>query len=201
MIYLLERYEAVIFDMDGTLIDSMPSHMESWRYVANKHGYPFDLEWQNSLGGVSSLRTAELIVERYNLEIAPSLISQDKQEFWEAMAVEPILIRETYDLLEQLIGRKPIAIGTGSDRTHATELLAQTGILVKLDSLVTASDVSNGKPNPDTYLKAADLLNVAPEHCVVFEDTEIGRQAALAAGMDCILVKDNRIQWPEPLAS
>ena len=87
----------------------------------------------------------------------------------------------------------PIAVGTGSDRQHAQWVLSEHGILAQLDALVTADDVAHGKPHPETFVKAADSMNVAPHQCVVFEDTDMGKQAAIAGGMTCIMVKNGRI--------
>lgn len=193
----LEKYEAIIFDMDGTLIDSMPAHMEAWRMAAEEYDYPYDHEWHYAQGGVPTRKTVELINEKYQLDLDPDAVAETKRLKWESMGLGPQLIEETYQLFQKLLGKKPVAVGTGAERSHALEMLEETGILDHLDGLVTACDVSNGKPSPDTFLQAAEAMGVAPERCVVFEDTEIGRQAALAAGMDCILVKDYRIQWPE----
>ncbi|MGL6044877.1 MAG: HAD family hydrolase, partial [Vogesella sp.] len=85
-------------------------------------------------------------------------------------------------------------IGTGADRGHALKMLAETGLLELVQTVVTATDVVHGKPHPETFLTVAAQLGVAPQHCVVFEDTAIGQQAAAAAGMDCILVQNGELK-------
>lgn len=85
---------------------------------------------------------------------------------------------------------KKLAVGTGSQRKSAEHLLTKTDILAKLDSLVTATDVQRHKPNPDTFLDACEGMGLKPKQCVVFEDTDLGKQAAHAANMDCIMVVD-----------
>lgn len=195
----LQQFDAVIFDMDGTLIDSMPTHMESWRQTGEIHGFPYDAEWHYSLGGVPSLETVALINQRYDLALEPKAVAKTKREAWEAMAQEPVLFAETLAVFQQLSGKKPIAVGTGSARAHAQEVLTQVGLLDQLSALVTSCDVKQGKPHPETFAKAAEQMSIVPERCLVFEDTGIGRQAALAAGMACVLVLEGRIQWPESL--
>ena len=191
----LNQFEAVIFDMDGTLIDTMPAHMIGWQKTGEVHGFPYDADWHYSLGGVPTLGTAKLIVERYKLDLDPQLLAKTKKDLWEKLKTEPVVFAETFAVFKDLLGQKPVAVGTGSEKNHAIEVLGETGILENLNALVTADDVENGKPHPETFLKAAQQMGVNPANCVVFEDTQIGRQAALDAGMQCILVVDGKIQW------
>jgi HAD superfamily hydrolase (TIGR01509 family) len=85
-------------------------------------------------------------------------------------------------------GKKPLAVASGGGRKAVTSTLESLGIITLFDAIVTSEDYSNGKPAPDPYLTAARLLGVDPSECLVFEDTEIGRQSAYAAGMECVLV-------------
>lgn len=193
----LARYDAIIFDMDGTLIDSMPVHIEAWRQTSEKYGFPFAPQWHHSLGGVPTGKTAELINQRYHLGLDPAAVAETKRLVWEAMDNGPVLIDETYGVFTHCEGDKKVAVGTGALREHAEELLGSVGLLDRLDALVTASDVEHGKPHPETFLQAAALVGVEPARCLVFEDTELGRQAAIAAGMDCVLVVNGRLRWPD----
>ncbi len=196
MLEKLTGYDAIIFDMDGTLIDSMPTHLEAWRLTSEKYGFPFDKEWHYSLGGVSTERTAELVNQRYNLSLDSGSVAETKRLLWEEIYSGPVLIDETYAVFTRCEGKKKIAVGTGAIRAHAESLLAGVGLLERLDALVTVSDVENGKPHPETFLTAAAQVGVEPERCLVFEDTELGRQAATAAGMDCVLVVNGQLHWP-----
>lgn len=196
MLEKLTGYDAIIFDMDGTLIDSMPTHLEAWRLVSEQYGFPFDKEWHYSLGGVSTERTAERVKQRYNLPLDSRVLAETKCLIWEDIYSGPVLIDETYTVFTHCEGNKKLAVGTGAIRAHAEELLAGVGLLERLDALVTATDVENGKPHPETFLKAAVLVGVEPERCLVFEDTELGRQAATDAGMDCVLVVNGQLHWP-----
>ncbi|WP_067519949.1 HAD family hydrolase [Endozoicomonas ascidiicola] len=197
MLSKLQRYDAIIFDMDGTLIDSMPSHLDAWKKTSEIHGFPYDRQWHHSLGGVSTERTAEMISERYNLTLDAEKVAETKRQSLEDIFQGPVLIEETYQVLLAAEGKKKLAVGTGALRGDALALLNEVGVLGRLDTLVTVTDVNNGKPHPETFLKAAEQMGIEPKHCLVFEDTELGRQAATSAGMDCVLVVNGQLQWPE----
>ena len=190
----LSAYEGIVFDMDGTLIDSMGAHMEAWRMTCEEFGIPFDLKYMYGLGGVPTRKTVEILNDKYGLAHSPDMVALHKRKVWESMDLMPEIIAETVDIFHHYRPDLKIGIGTGSERNHALHLLEHHGLLDKLDALVTATDVTHGKPHPETFLKVAELMDVAPEKCVVFEDTEIGFEAAQRAGMDCILVKDGRVQ-------
>lgn len=189
----LSAYQAIVFDMDGTLIDSMGSHGIAWRQTCEHYGYPFDPAYMHSLGGVPTDQTVVLLNEKYGLSHDVDTVARLKRELWEQLDEVPTLIPATVEVLQYYRGRLKIGIGTGADRAHALKMLAQTGLLTQVDTVVTASDVTFGKPHPETFLTVAAQLGVAPERCVVFEDTAIGQQAAAAAGMDCILVQNGML--------
>lgn len=190
----LSRYSAIIFDMDGTLIDSMGAHVKAWQMTCESYAYPFDPKFMHSLGGIPTRQTVVLLNQKFGLSHSPDEVANKKREFWLSLDESPSIIEETCAVLRHYRGKIKIGIGTGAERPHALDMLEKTGLLEQIEALVTASDVLNGKPHPETFLNVAQLLNVKPNECVVFEDTEIGRQAASAANMDCILVKNGQIQ-------
>ena len=189
----LSQYQGIVFDMDGTLIDSMGEHMLAWEQTCKHFGYPFDAEYMNGLGGVPTQATVVLLNQKHGLSHDPLQVAQAKRRFWEQMDSAPVTIDATIAVLEHYRTRMPVGVGTGAERPHAEKMLRDTGLMDKIQTLVTASDVRQGKPHPETFLQVADNLGVPAQHCVVFEDTEIGRQAAEAAGMDCIMVENGRI--------
>ncbi len=175
--------------MDGTLLDTMPSHLAAWQATAERFEFPFDQEWFHSLGGMPSFKIVVEINNLHGMSLDPESVAKFKMETFAALELQGELISCTNMVLEEYLGVKKIAVGTGSQRESAMRLLSHSGLLDKLDAVVTASDVDNHKPCPDTFLMAAEQLGLVASECVVFEDTELGKRAAHAAGMDCIMVE------------
>ncbi len=191
----LEKYKGLIFDMDGTLIDTMPAHVEAWKATAEKFNFPFDGRWLQSMGGMPSVKIAVEINKAYGLNLDPKAVSEYKMDSFSRLDEEGEVIPDTHDVFMANLGKKKIAVGTGSQRVSAIKLLTRVEMLEKLDALVTATDVNNHKPHPETFLKACELIGLTPDECVVFEDTDLGKQAAHAGGMDCIMVTENGLQY------
>ncbi|GMM89182.1 beta-phosphoglucomutase family hydrolase [Vibrio fortis] len=196
----LTKYDGLIFDMDGTLIDTMPAHIQAWQQTANHFGFEFEASWLHSLGGMPSYKIAGEVNAKYGLSLDPKAVSAFKMDAFANIENKGDVISCTHDLLLKHYGDKRLAVGTGSQRKSAETLLAKTDILPKLDSLVTATDVELHKPNPDTFLDACKGMGLSPEQCVVFEDTDLGKQAAHAANMDCIMVVEGKqlMFYPRP---
>lgn len=190
----LTRYSTIVFDMDGTLIDSMGAHVQAWRMACEHFAYPFDADFMHSLGGIPTKQTVVLLNQKFALNHSPDEVAAKKREFWLSLDDIPSIIEQTHRVLQHYHGKLKIGIGTGAERTHALELLEKTSLLAQISALVTATDVTHGKPHPETFLKVAQLLGSEPAQCVVFEDTLIGKEAATRAGMDCILVLNGQIQ-------
>ncbi len=195
----LSKYKGLIFDMDGTLIDTMPAHLDAWEKTASQFNIPYDRDWIHSMGGMPSPKITLEINQRYGLELDPNIIATYKMQCFDEVEQQGKVIPHTFQVLKSAQGLFKTALGTGSQRHSAIKLLEDRELLPFLQEIVTATDVTRHKPNPDTFLLAAEKLNLAPDVCVVFEDTELGKQAAHAAGMDCFMVVSEGFEFhPRP---
>ena len=189
---LTDGIQAVIFDLDGTLIDSM----WMWKqididYLA-RHGHPLPEDLQDCIEGMSFSETAVYFKERFGLSDSLDVIKTD----WNRMAyniyVNDVPLKP--GALEFLQYLKKKGIRTGIATSNSKELLMAVlkslGIAEYFDELHTSCEVAKGKPAPDIYLLVAEKLGVAPDKCLVFEDIMQGILAGKAAGMKVCAIKD-----------
>ena len=183
-------YEGYIFDLDGTLVDTMPLHYRAWAEAMRRAGLNGTLSEDlfYSLGGVPTRRVAELLAQHYGLTIDPDQVFHEKQSLFSGLMDGVGLIEPVVAFARGLQGRKPVAIASGGPRDIVHNTLRHVGLAALFPIVVTADDVTHGKPAPDMFLLAAKLMGVAPTRCLVFEDAEPGIKAAGAAGMDVVRV-------------
>ncbi len=189
------QFAAYIFDLDGTLIDTMPLHYKAWDKAMRLAGLKTQLDEDlfYSLGGVPTIRVAQLIAEHYNLTIDPIKVYHEKEKFFLEIHTQAQLIDETVAFAKKVHKTHPIAVASGGTKDVVFNSLQSAGLKHMFEVIVCADDVTHGKPAPDMFLLAAKLLNVEPTQCLVFEDAEPGIKAAYAAGMQVVRV-DSRIK-------
>lgn len=178
------RAKALIFDLDGTLSDSLPVHLATWDKVCAHYNCHFDPDIMVEMTGAPTIDFARRVVSENNLTgVDPEDIVRMKQQtFWEsAHLLRPIPV--VANLVYQYHGFLPMAVGTGASRRSAMVQLEQLNLASYFDAIVTADDVTEHKPRPQTFLECARLMNVDPGNCQVFEDGILGMQAARSAGM------------------
>ena len=178
-----------IFDCDGTLVDTMPIHFVAWRKTLNDLGHTeiFPESQFYEWGGVP----AKEIIERLNTIHGTNLLAHKmattKEENYSQLIsnVKPILlvVEEARRLYAAGV---PLAVASGGRRDVVEASLRNVGILDLFGPVVGSEDVTNGKPAPDVFLKAAELIGVEPQKCVVYEDAPAGLQAAFRAGMKAV---------------
>lgn len=181
---LFQSYEALIFDMDGTLVDTMPCHARAWEMVGEYLGYPTQGDVLYQLGGASVRTIAKATMEKYGIPMALlEQVIQLKRQFGIELIRQQSQLLPSADVVKHYYGKRPLALGTGSHKAVAEMILQKHQLKPYFNAIVTADDVTKHKPDPDTFLRCADLMGVEPCGCVVFEDADLGVQAGLKAGM------------------
>ena len=177
-----------IFDLDGVIVDTAKYHFLAWKNLANSIGIDFSHAQNEQLKGVSRKRSLEKILgwgnqtlsdidfhslmEKKNSEYLNYITTMDRSELL------PEVERTIHFLIEM---NQYVTLGSASK--NARPILEKTNLIEAFDAIVDGNDVSEAKPNPEVFLKAAQLTNTQPNHCIVFEDSVAGIQAANAAGM------------------
>lgn len=175
--------KGLIFDLDGTLADTMPIHYIAWKNAAANYGIDFTTDLFSQLAGIPLYPTVEKLNQIFGKTIDPKEMGDLKEEEFENNMHLTPEIKVVTDLVRKYHGKMPMAVGTGGSRRLSLKSLDIIGLGGYFDILVTSEDVSNFKPHPETFLKCAELMGVAPVDCEVFEDGVLGIQAARTAGM------------------
>lgn len=184
-------YAGYVFDLDGTLIDSMPVHFAAWTAGLRNSGFvhEFTEELFYSLGGVPTKRIVEILNERHGTHMDPEAVMHEKERIYLEMLPGVSRIVPVVEFAERAVARGiPVAIASGGPRPVVTTALRGAGLDALFPIIVTPEDVTHGKPSPEMFLLAAKKMGVPPRECLVLEDAELGRQAAVAAAMDYVLI-------------
>ena len=186
---LLEDYAGVIFDCDGTLTNSMEAHYIAWQETMLQHGIHFSKDRFYSLGGMPTSKIISLLANEANLRLDVALVTRQKEDAF-LMHLDSVGPNEAvFQIADRLRGRKPIAVASGGYRDSILKQLQHLRCETWFDAIVTAEDTQRHKPHPDVFLTAAERMKVEPHRCLVFEDADLGVEAAKAAGIDCIDVR------------
>jgi HAD superfamily hydrolase (TIGR01509 family) len=187
---LITMIKAILFDLDGLMVDSEPHSIASWQAVLGRRSVAFDQATLDAILGWRLSETAQLAIDRFHLQDLPADLAREKTEYQIAHLdgnVKPMPgLIELLDDIDRRGLRK--AIASSGLRRYVMAVLKTTGLTDRFAVIVTGDDVINGKPAPDVFLQAAEALHVDPHNCLVLEDAPAGVQAAKAAGMMCIAV-------------
>lgn len=182
-------YQAFLFDCDGTIADSMPLHYVAWSRALGEWKCLFDETLFYAWAGKPPAEIIRLLNRRDGLSMPVMEVAERKEELYYELLPELKPVAEVLEHIDANEGRIPYAVVSGSKRDSVVASLATLGLLDKFEALVCEGDYRNSKPHPEPFLLAATRLGVAPDRCLVFEDSDLGIQAATAAGMASVKVQ------------
>ena len=181
-------HDAYLFDCDGTIADSMPLHYVAWQSALAEWNCTFEEQHFYALGGTPIAEIVCLLNKMHGLSMPVEAVCTRKEELYCEMLPQLKAVPEVLEHIHAQHGRIPFAVVSGGEREVVCASLTALNILDRFDLLVCAEDYKRGKPDPEAFLLAASRLGVAPARCLVFEDTDLGIQAASAAGMPSVKI-------------
>ncbi len=181
-------FQAYLFDCDGTIADSMPLHYVAWKQALGEWGCEFPEDIFYAWGGLPAAEIIARLGAEQGLVMPVEDVAHRKEALYYELLPQLRAVPEVLEQIELSHGTIPFAVVSGSTRDSVTKSLEVLGILDRFDALVCAGDYAKSKPDPEPFLVAAERLGVAPRDCLVFEDTEMGIQAATAAGMASVKI-------------
>ena len=186
-------FKAYLFDCDGTIADSMPLHYQAWKKALDEHNCEFSEQLFYDWGGVAVADVIARLNKMQQLNMSITEVSDRKESFYLENLPQLQPIPAVVEHIAANYGRIPLAVVSGSTRDSVHSSLAALNLLDRFETLVCAGDYKKGKPDPEAFLLAAERLGVVPESCLVFEDADLGIQAATAAGMASVKVPSTRL--------
>ena len=182
------NFAAYLFDCDGTIADSMPLHYVAWKQALGKWNCEFDEQTFYAWGGMPTAEIVATLNKMQGLTMAVEAVCLEKENLYYEMLPQLKAIAEVVEHIEAQHRRIPFAVVSGGTLEAVTASLTAVNLIDKFDVFVCAGDYKKGKPDPEPFLLAAEKLGVNPKDCLVFEDTEMGIQAATAAGMSSVRI-------------
>jgi beta-phosphoglucomutase len=190
--------KACLFDLDGVIVDTARFHYIAWKSLANELGFEFTEKDNERLKGVSRMKSLDILLEIGQLtftELEKEKLADRKNKLYVSY-IEQMTPNDTLPGVASFLtglSEKGIKTALGSASKNAPLILERIGLGHLFDAIVDGNSISSAKPDPEVFLKGAELLGVAPENCVVFEDAVAGLEAARNAGMPCIGIGDPEI--------
>jgi beta-phosphoglucomutase-like phosphatase (HAD superfamily) len=182
------EFRAYLFDCDGTVVDSMPLHYLAWKQALEEWHCDFSEDTFYAWGGLPVAEVISRLNAQHRLKMPVAAVEVRKENLYYDNISRLQVVSEVVEHIDAMYGKIPFAVVSGSTRESVVKSLEAVGLLDKFDTLVCAGDYAKSKPDPEPFLLAASRLGFAPAACLVFEDTDMGIQAATAAGMASVKV-------------
>jgi HAD superfamily hydrolase (TIGR01509 family) len=181
-------FNAYMFDCDGTIADSMPLHYAAWKQALGEWNCEFEEKLFYAWGGLPIVEIITTLNQKHGLQMPVEIVARRKEDLYLELLPNLKAVPEVVEHIEAQFGRIPFAVVSGSTRDSVNASLLALNLCDRFKAFVCAGDYKKAKPDPEAFLLAAARLGVAPRNCLVFEDTEMGMQAARAAGMAAVKV-------------
>jgi HAD superfamily hydrolase (TIGR01509 family) len=181
-------FDAYLFDLDGTLADTMPLHFVAWNQTLARWNTHFPTDLFYGWAGTPTVRIVEMMNTKFGLSMPPEEVAHLKEEAFFELLPQVKAIPSVLAHVEMQRGQLPLAIVSGGTHSAVIRTLQALQLEDAFGAIVTAESTPRGKPAPDPFLRAAEILGISPERCLVFEDAELGIQAAQAARMQWVRV-------------
>jgi len=182
--------QGLIFDFDGTLADTMPLHWRAWEGLARKYHFQLTQPQLYAWGGIPSRDILAALNREQGLALDTLALAREKESAYLAFLDEVKPITPIVEIARQAYGRLPMAVASGGSRRVIERVLDHLKLRSLFGAVITNEDIIRQKPAPDIFLEAARRLEVPPEHCRAYEDTDLGLRAIRAAGMEAVDVRE-----------
>lgn len=186
--------KAVIFDLDGVIVSTDDCHYKAWKKMADEEGIYFDREINNRLRGVSRMASLDIVLEKAEKEYSQSEkqeLAERKNNYYKELICELTPSDILPGVMEKLniLKENGVKIAIGSSSKNTPIILKQIGLDSFFDTVSDGNNITNSKPDPEVFVKAAEMLDIAPEYCMIVEDADAGIEAGKRAGMKTLAVQ------------
>jgi beta-phosphoglucomutase len=191
------KYKGIIFDLDGVICSTDEYHYQAWKTLADRLGIPFDRERNNLLRGVSRMESLHIVLEKGNrvyTEEEKVAFAEEKNTLYRRLLAQmsPTDLSDDVKGTLEALRKTDLKLAIGSSSKNTPFILERIGLGGFFDAVADGNCITQSKPHPEVFLKAASLISLSPQDCLVVEDAHAGVEAAVAGGFDCAAIGDAR---------